>query len=122
MRIRRNDGQNRPDHGRGSAQRVLTLWLALGFDLTVAATWLMPSLVPRPVLGVLAILRPKSSPGAARIAGGRGCATGLGHGSIALRHELVDHGAGDAHLRREQREAVRAVPAGVLYLLRVPYS
>ena len=64
---------------------ALTLQLALGFTLTVATIWLIPLLAdalgwrwafaflaPGPVLGVVAMLRLKSSPEAARIAGGRG--------------------------------------------------
>ncbi len=64
---------------------ALTLQLALGFTLTVATIWLIPFLedavgwrwafaflAPGPALGVLAMLRLKSSPEAARIAGGRG--------------------------------------------------
>jgi MFS family permease len=64
---------------------ALTLQLALGFTLTVATIWLIPVvedafgwrwafafLAPGPALGVVAMLRLKSSPEAARIAGGRG--------------------------------------------------
>jgi MFS family permease len=64
---------------------ALTLQLAVGFALTVATIWLIPVLedafswrwafaflAPGPVLGVLAMLRLKSLPEAARIAGGRG--------------------------------------------------
>jgi MFS family permease len=64
---------------------ALTLQLAVGFTLTVATIWLIPVLVsafgwqwafaflaPGPALGVLAMLRLKSSPEAAHIAGGRG--------------------------------------------------
>jgi MFS family permease len=64
---------------------ALTLQLALGFILTVATIWLIPVLedavgwrwafaflAPGPALGVLAMLRLKSLPEAARIAGGRG--------------------------------------------------
>ncbi len=64
---------------------ALTLQLALGFTLTVATIWLIPVLedafgwrwafaflAPGPVLGVVAMLRLRSSPEAARIAGGRG--------------------------------------------------
>jgi MFS family permease len=64
---------------------ALTLQLAVGFTLTVAMIWLIPFLedtfgwqwafaflVPGPILGVLAMLRLKSSPEAARIAGGLG--------------------------------------------------
>jgi MFS family permease len=63
---------------------ALTLQLALGFTLTVATIWLVPVLenlvgwrwafaflAPGPVVGVLAMLRLKASPEAARIAGGR---------------------------------------------------
>ena len=64
---------------------ALTLQLALGFTLTVATIWLIPVfedafgwrwafafLAPGPLLGILAMLRLKASPDAARIAGGRG--------------------------------------------------
>jgi MFS family permease len=64
---------------------ALTLQLAVGFTLTVATIWLIPVLeggvgwrwafaflAPGPVLGVLAMLRLRASPEAARIAGGRG--------------------------------------------------
>ena len=64
---------------------ALTLQLAVGFTLTVATIWLIPFLevafgwrwafaflAPGPALGVVAMLRLKSSPEAARIAGGRG--------------------------------------------------
>ena len=64
---------------------ALTLQLAVGFTLTVAMIWLIPFLedtfgwqwafaflVPGPILGVLAMLRLKSSPEAACIAGGLG--------------------------------------------------
>jgi MFS family permease len=64
---------------------ALTIQLALGFTLTVATIWLIPVfedafgwgwafafLAPGPALGVLAMLRLKSSPEAALIAGGRG--------------------------------------------------
>ena len=64
---------------------ALTLQLAVGFTMTVATIWLIPLLVsvfgwgwafaflaPGPALGVLAILRLKRLPEAARIAGGRG--------------------------------------------------
>ncbi len=64
---------------------ALTLQLAIGFTLTVATVWLVPVmerwvgwtwafalLVPGPALGVWAMLRLKSLPEAARIAGGRG--------------------------------------------------
>jgi MFS family permease len=64
---------------------AVTLQLAIGFLLTVATIWLIPALVegvgwrwafvalaPGPALGTLAMHRLKSSPEAARIAGGRG--------------------------------------------------
>jgi MFS family permease len=64
---------------------ALTLQLAVGFSLTVATIWLIPVLeesfgwrwafaflAPGPALGVLAMLRLRSSPEAALIAGGRG--------------------------------------------------
>jgi MFS family permease len=64
---------------------ALTLQLAVGFTLTVATIWLIPILedslgwrwafaflAPGPFLGVLAMLRLKSTPEAARIAGGLG--------------------------------------------------
>ena len=64
---------------------ALTLQLAIGFTLTVATVWLVPVmerwvgwtwafalLVPGPALGVWAMLRLRSLPEAARIAGGRG--------------------------------------------------
>ena len=64
---------------------ALTLQLAGGFALTVATIWLVPILedafgwrwafaflAPVPALGVVAMLRLKSLPEAARIAGGRG--------------------------------------------------
>jgi MFS family permease len=64
---------------------ALTLQLALGFTLTIATIWLIPVLedafgwrwafaflAPGPALGVVAMLRLKSLPEAARIAGGRG--------------------------------------------------
>jgi MFS family permease len=64
---------------------ALTLQLAGGFALTVATIWLIPVLedafgwrwafaflAPGPALGVVAMLRLKSLPEAARIAGGRG--------------------------------------------------
>ncbi len=64
---------------------ALTLQLALGFTLTVATIWLIPVLedafgwrwafaflAPGPALGVVAMLRLKFLPEAARIAGGRG--------------------------------------------------
>ena len=64
---------------------ALTLQLALGFTLTVATIWLIPVLedafgwrwafaflAPGPALGAVAMLRLKSLPEAAHIAGGRG--------------------------------------------------
>ncbi len=65
---------------------ALTLQLALGFTLTIATIWLLPTLVasrlgwawafavlaPGPALGVIAMLRLKRLPEAAAIAGGRG--------------------------------------------------
>jgi len=64
---------------------AVALQLAIGFTLTVATIWLIPLLVeavgwrwafavlaPGPVLGMIAMLRLKASPEAARIAGGRG--------------------------------------------------
>jgi MFS family permease len=64
---------------------ALTLQLALGFTLTVATIWLIPVLetrfgwqwafaflAPGPALGVVAMLRLRSLPEAAQIAGGRG--------------------------------------------------
>jgi MFS family permease len=64
---------------------ALTLQLAIGFTLTVATIWLIPQLedgfgwewafaflAPGPALGVLAMLRLKSLPEAARIAHGLG--------------------------------------------------
>jgi MFS family permease len=64
---------------------ALTLQLAVGFTLTVATIWLIPVaadsldwrwaftlLAPGPALGILAMLRLRGSPEAARIAGGRG--------------------------------------------------
>ena len=64
---------------------ALTLQLAVGFTLTVATIWLIPVLesafgwqwafaflAPGPALGVLAMLRLKSSPEAAHVAEGRG--------------------------------------------------
>ena len=64
---------------------ALTLQLAVGFAITVATIWLIPVvedafgwrwafafLAPGPVLGLLAMLRLKALPEAARIAGGRG--------------------------------------------------
>jgi len=64
---------------------ALTLQLALGFTLTIATIWLIPVLedafgwwwafaflAPGPALGVVAMLRLRSLPEAARIAGGRG--------------------------------------------------
>lgn len=64
---------------------ALTLQLALGFSITVATIWLIPILeeglgwrwafaflAPGPALGLVAMLRLKSSPDAAHIAGGVG--------------------------------------------------
>jgi predicted MFS family arabinose efflux permease len=64
---------------------ALTLQLAIGFILTVATIWLIPLLAstlgwrwafaflaPGPALGVLAMLRLKSLPESARLAGGIG--------------------------------------------------
>ncbi len=64
---------------------ALTLQLAIGFTLTVATLWLVPvlrdvggwtaafvMLVPGPIVGIVAMLRLKSLPEAARLAGGRG--------------------------------------------------
>ena len=64
---------------------ALTLQLAVGFTLTVATIWLIPLLeealgwrwafaflAPGPALGVIAMLRLKSSAEAAQVAGGRG--------------------------------------------------
>jgi MFS family permease len=64
---------------------ALTLQLAIGFVLTVATIWLIPLfadafgwqwvfvlLAPGPLLGMLAMLRLKSLPESARLAGGRG--------------------------------------------------
>ena len=64
---------------------ALTLQLAVGFTLTVATIWLIPVLehevgwkwafaflAPGPLVGLLAMLRLKSSPEAAQIAHGRG--------------------------------------------------
>jgi MFS family permease len=64
---------------------ALTLQLAVGFTVTVATIWLIPLLedslgwrwafaflAPGPLLGVVAMLRLKSLPEAARIAGGHG--------------------------------------------------
>jgi uncharacterized membrane protein YraQ (UPF0718 family) len=64
---------------------ALTLQLAVGFILTVATIWLIPVLesafgwqwafaflAPGPALGILAMLRLKSSPEAAHVAEGRG--------------------------------------------------
>lgn len=64
---------------------AVTLQLAVGFTLTVATIWLVPvvrdasswgwafaMLALGPALGIAAMLRLKSSPEAARIAGGRG--------------------------------------------------
>jgi predicted MFS family arabinose efflux permease len=64
---------------------ALALQLAVGFTLTVATIWLIPVLqdhvgwrwafaflAPGPALGIVAMLRLRASPEAARIAGGRG--------------------------------------------------
>ena len=64
---------------------ALALQLAVGFTLTVATIWLVPLLedwvgwryafaflAPGPALGIVAMLRLRASPEAARIAGGRG--------------------------------------------------
>jgi MFS family permease len=64
---------------------ALALQLAIGFTLTVATIWLVPFLedsvgwrwafaflAPGPALGIVAMLRLKGAPEAARIAGGRG--------------------------------------------------
>jgi MFS family permease len=64
---------------------ALALQLAAGFTLTVATIWLVPVLedavgwrwafaflAPGPALGVVAMLRLRASPEAARVAGGRG--------------------------------------------------
>jgi len=64
---------------------ALTLQLAAGFTVTVATIWLIPILenvigwrwafaflAPGPVLGIIAMLRLKSLPEAAQIAGGKG--------------------------------------------------
>ncbi len=64
---------------------ALTMQLAIGFTLTIATIWLVPvlreshgwsvafaALAPGPALGILAMLRLKNSPEAARLAGGRG--------------------------------------------------
>jgi MFS family permease len=64
---------------------ALALQLAVGFALTVATIWLVPVwedwlgwrwafalLAPGPALGIVAMLRLRASPDAARIAGGRG--------------------------------------------------
>jgi len=64
---------------------ALTLQLAAGFAVTVATIWLIPILetaigwrwafaflAPGPIVGILAMLRLKSLPEAARIAGGKG--------------------------------------------------
>ena len=64
---------------------ALALQLAVGFTLTVATIWLVPVLqgslgwrwafaflVPGPAVGIAAMLRLRSTPEAARIAGGRG--------------------------------------------------
>jgi MFS family permease len=64
---------------------ALALQLAVGFTLTVATIWLVPLLedwvgwryafaflAPGPALGIVAMLRLRASPEAARIADGRG--------------------------------------------------
>jgi MFS family permease len=64
---------------------ALALQLAVGFALTVTTIWLVPVwedwlgwrwafalLAPGPALGIVAMLRLRASPEAARIAGGRG--------------------------------------------------
>jgi predicted MFS family arabinose efflux permease len=64
---------------------ALTLQLAIGFVLTVATLWLVPwlrdlggwsaafiALAPGPAIGVIAMLRLRSLPEAARLTGGRG--------------------------------------------------
>ncbi len=64
---------------------ALTLQLAIGFLITVATIWLIPTiesavgwrwafafLAPGPALGIIAMMRLKTSPFAARIAGGLG--------------------------------------------------
>ena len=64
---------------------ALTLQLAIGFVLTVATLWLVPwlrdlggwtaafvALAPGPIVGVVAMLRLRSLPEAARLHGGRG--------------------------------------------------
>jgi hypothetical protein len=64
---------------------ALTLQLAIGFTLTITTIWLVPLIVraagwwaafailaPGPAAGVIAMLRLRASPAAARIAGGRG--------------------------------------------------
>lgn len=64
---------------------ALALQLAAGFTLTVATIWLVPLLedwvgwryafaflAPGPALGIVAMLRLRASPDAARISGGRG--------------------------------------------------
>lgn len=64
---------------------ALTLQLAAGFTVTVATIWLIPLLeavlgwrwafaflAPGPILGIIVMLRLKSLPEAARIAGGKG--------------------------------------------------
>lgn len=70
---------------QSSVGTAITLQLAAGFVLTVVTIWLVPVmrddlgwtwalvvLVPGPVVGVIAMLRLKGLPEAARIAGGRG--------------------------------------------------
>jgi MFS family permease len=64
---------------------ALTVQLAVGFLLTTATLWLIPllrdawswqwafaALAPGPVLGIIAMLRLRTRPEAARLAGGRG--------------------------------------------------
>ena len=64
---------------------ALTIQLATGFAVTVVTIWLIPILqdlfswqwafaflVPGPIIGILAMLRLKSLPEAAKIAGGKG--------------------------------------------------
>jgi hypothetical protein len=64
---------------------ALTLQLAIGFTLSVATVWLVPvlreshgwawafaALAPGPALGVVAMIRLRNSPDAAKIAHGRG--------------------------------------------------
>jgi len=64
---------------------ALTVQLAVGFLLTTATLWLIPvlrdawswhwafaALAPGPVVGIVAMLRLRARPEAARLAGGRG--------------------------------------------------